>query len=182
MTKMRKTFLNIACKINEKRQFQKNISTKKERRSRMLKISITVLLTALIISGGIYVSKGLLAKKRAALPLHAPKWTELDTASREYSQATQLVDDMIILMRQQGTDGLKEIWSAHSSPENISHSEKTLSLYKGEELIIQSVREKADASKKFALICKSPNNGHRLKISFCKENDIVKLSGADMIP
>lgn len=182
MAKMRKTFLNIAGEITEKRQQQRSAATKKEHRFRLVKASLAVLLTTAIICIGFYISRGMMNEKKEVITRLAPQWTELSSESQEYAEAICLVDAVVNQMRRKGTDGLKDMWSFYSPPENIYHYEETLSLYKGEELLIQSVKEKADASKKFVLICKSPNNGHRLKISFRKENGIIKLSGADMIP
>ena len=85
-------------------------------------------------------------------------------------------------MKREGPGGLKKMWSYRVPSESLGDHEHTLSLYKGGELNVQSVRKHDEASKEFNIICKSSANGHRLRISFRMEKGVPKLSGVDMTP
>ena len=180
--KMRKTFVNIGLAITKKRQHEKKQIEKKARRTRFSQITVVAAGATFVMCIGFYMFKDMIIKKTPPLDRTAPRWNELSTDSKEYANTSFLIDKMSNALKLEEPDGLNNMWSSYIAPERIADYWQTLQLYSGGNLKIQTVRKKADASKKFIVICKSSKNKHRLKIALRMEDGFFKLSSADMIP
>lgn len=182
MAKLRKTFLNIALDIKEKREFQKLLSKQKSRRFLYLKIAGAFLALALLVYGIRHVASGFLSGSPTHAVHTAPQWDDIPIGSPESKPTELFVKDIFEALGEKGVEELKGAWSVNTPPETVEPYEETLKLFKGGGLSVQRIRKKADASGKYEVLCKSPSNGHRLKLSLRIEDKEFKIVSAEMTP
>lgn len=179
MSKLRKTFVGIALEIQERRRLVQTLDHKRERRSRHTKLILTIL-AVLAAGGGVcYAGKGLVFDESPPVHRTAPAWKELAADADAHFQALAFTRE---LMAAKSHDQLKALWSPNVPPESFLYVEKTLELFKGGALDVQSVRQKADGAPRFEVLCKAPGHGHRLKLSLQGGNGGLKLTNAEMAP
>ena len=179
MSKLRKTFVGLGLQIKERHELVQTLERKRERRSRHTKLILTIL-AVLAAGGGIcYAGKGLVFDEPPPAHRAVPTWKELSADADAHFQALAFTRE---LMAAKSHDQLKALWSPNVPPESFLYVEKTLELFKGGELDVQNVRQKADGAPRFEVLCKVPGHGHRLKLSLQGGNGGLKLTNAEMAP
>lgn len=181
---MRKTFMNIAVAIEERKKLKASLSKKTEQRSRWMKALVSVVCVGCLGLAAFWLIGPLVLKRTPVVrTVSELKWGEVEPGSKDFAQPADAASEIFDATAKDGLNGLSRVVSRNIPSEIAEEFVGTMNLFKGGALTVQTVRKKNDdPAGRYEVFCKSSANGHRLKLQLVSENGALRLAGAGMVP